>query len=65
MAMEEVIEGRRVRLIRCTDEYTRLAPGELGTIVFGPDAMGTVHVEWDSGASLGLIPGEDQWEMVD
>lgn len=46
--------GDRVRLICCTDEYTRLAPGELGTVLYIDDA-GTVFVDWDSGARLGLV----------
>ena len=26
--------GKRVELVRCTDQYTRLAPGEEGTVTF-------------------------------
>jgi len=26
--------------------------------------MGTVHVKWDDGSSLGLIPNEDMWEVL-
>jgi Domain of unknown function (DUF4314) len=55
--------GRRVRLVRCTDPYTKLAPGDEGTVSF-VDSMGTVFVKWDSGSNLGLIPGEDRWEYV-
>lgn len=47
-------KGDRVQLIRCTDEYTRLQPGALGTVVL-VDATGTVHVNWDDGAKLGLV----------
>ena len=53
--------GDRVRLVRCTDTFTRLRPGSLGTVSFVDD-MGTVHVRWDGGSSLGLIPGVDRWE---
>jgi hypothetical protein len=56
--------GQRIRLIRCTDEFTKLAPGDLGTIVYGPDSLGTLHVKWDCGSSLDLIPGEDEWEVL-
>jgi hypothetical protein len=55
--------GRRVRLIRCTDEHTRLQPGALGTVSF-VDSLGTLHVRWDDGHSLGLVPGEDRWELL-
>lgn len=55
--------GDRVRLVRCTDEYTRLTPGELGTVSF-IDSMGTVFVNWDSGSKLGLVrEAGDAWEL--
>jgi len=60
---EHELEGRRVRLISCSDPYTRLAPGSEGTINFVDD-MGTVHVHWDSGSTLGLVPGEDRWTLI-
>jgi hypothetical protein len=59
----EELVPQRVRLIRCSDPYTRLASGAEGTVAF-TDSMGTVHVKWDGGSTLGLIPGEDQWEMI-
>lgn len=56
--------GRRVRLIRCTDEHTRLEPGAEGVVTFVDD-VGTVHVTWDSGARLGLVAAAgDQWEVI-
>lgn len=55
--------GQRVRLIGTSDPYTRLRPGEEGTVAFIDDA-GTVHINWDSGSQLGLIPGEDDWETL-
>lgn len=56
--------GKRVKLIRCSDEYTKLKPGELGTINFVDD-IGTVFVKWDCGSSLGMIDGVDQWQLVE
>lgn len=55
--------GKRVRLIRCTDPYTRLSPGSEG-IVTSVDDFGTVHVSWDCGSTLGLIYREDDYEVV-
>ena len=52
--------GDRVRLVRCTDPHTRLEAGSLGTVTMVDD-MGTVHVKWDCGSTLGLVPGEDAW----
>ena len=58
------IIGKRVRLIRCDDPYTKLGYGDLGTVTFIDD-LGTVDVRWDSGSRLGLIPNVDRWEYVD
>jgi hypothetical protein len=46
--------GARVRLVSCTDEHTRLEPGEAGTVDH-VDGTGTVFVAWDNGARLGLV----------
>lgn len=55
--------GDRVELVSTDDEFTRLRPGEQGTVTF-VDSLGTVHVQWDSGSSLGLVPGHDQFREV-
>jgi gamma-glutamylcyclotransferase (GGCT)/AIG2-like uncharacterized protein YtfP len=59
----ERMEGTRVRLIAMDD---RQAPprGTEGTVQFVDDA-GTIHVQWDTGSSLGLIPGTDEWEVIE
>jgi hypothetical protein len=54
MAFDSSVKGKRVGLIRCTDEYTDLPSGSLGTAQFIDD-MDTLHVKWDNGAMLGLI----------
>jgi hypothetical protein len=56
------LQGRRVRLISCDDPHTRLQPGTRGRVTF-VDGLGTVHVVWDDGSRLGLIPGVDQWDV--
>lgn len=56
--------GARIRLIRHTDEYSTLQPGELGTVTL-VDGLGTVHVRWDNGSALGLVPDAgDEWEEI-
>ena len=39
------------------DPYTDLQPGTVGTVGFVDDS-GTVHVNWDSGHTLGMVLGE-------
>lgn len=56
-------KGKRIRLVQTTDPYTRLRPGSEGTVQFVDDT-GTLHIKWDSGEYLGLVPGEDQYEVI-
>jgi hypothetical protein len=56
-------KGDRVRLISTTDRYTSLLPGAQGT-VRRIDDFGTVHINWDCGSRLGLVPGEDSWVIL-
>ena len=52
-------KGTRVELIKMNDPYNKkLCPGSQGTVV-SVDDIGTVHILWDCGSSLGVIYGED------
>jgi len=55
--------GERVELDHTSDPYTALEPGMRGSVT-GIDGVGTVHVHWDNGSNLGLVPGEDRWHVV-
>lgn len=55
--------GTRVELIEMNDPYSKLTPGEKGTVRVVDD-IGTVHVNWDCGSSLGLVPGEDSFRTI-
>lgn len=56
-------KGDRVELVYTSDPYTRLRAGEQGTVALVDD-VGTVHVNWDSGSSLGMVPGEDRFRVI-
>ena len=57
-------EGQQVRLVCCNDPYTELRPGAIGTVMF-VDPLGTLHVRWDSGSTLGLLYVDgDRWEVL-
>jgi hypothetical protein len=62
--MDSTLAGRRVELLSCADPYTRLEPYAQGTVLFVDD-VGTLHVKWDSGSTLGLVEGEDRWRIID
>ena len=55
--------GARVRLVHMMDPYAPVAPGTTGTVGRVDDA-GTLHVSWDDGRTLGLIPGADRFEVL-
>jgi len=40
------------------DPYTKLVPGDQGTVQFIDD-IGTIFVNWDCGSGLGVAYGED------
>ena len=61
---ESYPEGCRVRLINMEDPYTKLLPGEMGTVVH-VDCVGTIHVDWDNGSGLGVAYGMDRCERID
>lgn len=56
-------EGSRVQLVTLNDPYSKLKPGECG-VLRRIDSMGTHHVDWDSGSGLGLVPGEDSFNIL-
>lgn len=61
---KEYPAGTRVELVKMDDPYnTKLVPGCQGT-VHCVDDMGTIHVSWDCGSSLGVIYGEDACRML-
>lgn len=55
--------GDRVELVWTSDPHTRLKPGDRGAVC-AVDPTGTVHVRWDCGSTLGLIPGVDQFTLL-
>lgn len=58
------MEGKRVRLIRMEDPYTKLKSGDEGVII-GQDGLGDIMVDWDNGSKLKLIPEVDEYEILE
>jgi hypothetical protein len=56
--------GTRVMLIRMSDPYTNLRQGDRGTVTLVDD-IGTIHVNWDCGSSLGVVFGEDECRRIE
>ena len=45
------------------EDMQAIAPGTRGTVVHVDD-LGTIHMRWDNGRSLGLVPGEDSFRKL-
>ena len=57
--------GCRVELTHMNDPWnTKLHEGCRGTVV-AVDDIGTIHVAWDCGSSLGVVYGEDSCRRID
>lgn len=50
--------GTRVELVSMNDPYSKLRPGDQGTVSLVDDT-GTVFVDWDCGSGLGVVYGVD------
>lgn len=60
---ERYPSGTRIRLVAMDDVQAPKA-GTLGTVVC-VDGVGTIHVNWDTGSSLGLVlEAGDRFEVV-
>lgn len=56
--------GDIVELISTDDPSTELVSGDRGKVAFIDD-MGTIHINWNNGSTVGLIPGEDSYKVID
>ncbi len=55
-------EGTRIRLTAMSGEAD-MPSGLQGTVDFVDD-MGQLHMKWDNGRSLALVPGEDYFTVI-
>lgn len=60
---EQYPKGTRIELISMDDPYSAIKPGMQGT-VDKVDDIGTLHMKWDDGRTLGVVPDEDSFKVV-
>ena len=61
---EKYVSGTKIKLLEpMKDEMYSVEAGTIGEVDFVDD-IGTIHMDWDSGSSLGLIPEVDSFEIV-
>ena len=61
---EYYTSGTRVMLICMSDPYTNLRQGDRGTVTMVDD-IGTIHVNWDRGSTLGVVFLEDECRRLE
>ena len=61
-------EGMRIRMVSMIDDPNPIQNGEEGTIRL-VDGMGVIHVNWDNGRTLGVVPfvknEKNEWVTLD
>ena len=55
--------GTRLMLLCMNAPYRPVASGTRGTVRHVDD-MGTIHMSWDNGRTLGIVPGEDEFRRL-
>lgn len=56
--------GTRIKLINMDDPWHPVEPGTEGTVKLVDD-IGQLHMKWDNGRTLALVPGQDEFEIID
>ncbi len=59
---EQYPEGTRI-LLESMEDMQAVPPGTRGVVEYVDD-IGTIHMEWDNGSSLGLVVGKDKFSVV-
>lgn len=55
--------GTKIQLISMRDEKYPVLPGTIGEVT-GIDDAGSIHMKWENGSSLALIPEVDSFRVV-
>ena len=56
-------KGTRIYLENMNDPHAPVPPGTRGTVDFVDDA-GQIHMKWDNGRTLAIVPSEDSFRKL-
>ena len=57
-------KGTKIKLIHMEDPYKHPADGSIGTVDHVDDA-GSIHMTWECGSSLAILPDVDKFEVIE
>lgn len=60
---EQYPPGTRIELISMEDPFAPVPPRTRGTVKIVDD-IGQLHMSWDNGRSLAVVPGEDSFRKL-
>lgn len=60
---EEFPQGTRLLLVNMNDPYAPVPSGTRGTVTHVDD-MGQIHLNWDNGRTLAVVPEEDDFRKL-
>ena len=60
---EQYPPGTRLQLISMEDPYAPVESGTRGTVKLVDD-IGQIHMHWDNGRTLALVPGQDSFRTL-
>ena len=60
---KKYVEGTKIELIKMYDLTNLIEEGTKGEVDFVDD-IGTIHVSWETGSSLGLVVGTDEFKII-
>ena len=64
MYKEMYPKGTRIELIYMNDPYSPVPDGTKGTVELVDD-MGQIHMKWDNGRTLAIVPQEDSFRKIE
>ena len=62
--MKNIRVGDRIEMVHMEDPFHPIEPGQRGTVIYIDD-IGQIHMHWDNGSTLAIIPEEDEFILLD